>query len=85
MERNSCGRTMATTPWCAGGLGQLRQLLARLLADADPGLAADGDQPFEAVVMAFAGHQNLVKAALAGLERLFNRVNSVENFHERIV
>ncbi len=64
------------------GLGATRQLLARLLPNADAGLAAQGDQPLKARVMPLAGHQHMVKAPLSGLERLFHRVQSVKNFHK---
>ena len=66
-----------------GGLGEQRQLLAGFLADADAGLAAERRPGVPgAVVVAFAGHQNVVKAALAGLERFLDRMQAVENFHE---
>jgi len=32
--------------------------------------------------VALAGHQNLVKAPPAGLQRLLDRVQSVESFHK---
>ncbi len=66
----------------SGRLGQQRKLLARLLAHSDPGLAADGDQPLQAVVLALAGHQHVVETPPSGLERFLHRVNAVENFHE---
>ena len=56
-------------------------MLARLLEDADAGLAALGDEPFEAGVVALAGDEHVVKAALAGLESFFHRMQAVENFH----
>ena len=64
-----------------GSLGELGQLLARLLADADAGIAAEGDEALDAGIFALAGHQNVVKAAAAGLERLLDRMQAVENFH----
>ena len=51
MVRNSWGRTRATTPWWVGGSGELRELLAGFLADADAGLAAVGDEALEAVIV----------------------------------
>jgi hypothetical protein len=65
-----------------GGSGKLRELLAGFLANADSGLAAGGDKAGEAIVVAFAGDENLVKAAAAGLDSFLNRVHAVENFHD---
>jgi len=64
-------------------LGQLRQLLARLLANAQTGLAAESDKAFKALVVPLAGHKNLVKAAASGLDGFFDRMQTVENFHSR--
>jgi hypothetical protein len=64
------------------GLRHMRQLLARLLADADTALPALGDQLLETGIVAFMGHQHVVKAAASGLESLFHRMHPVENFHE---
>jgi hypothetical protein len=66
----------------SGGLRQLRQLLAALLADADAALAAKGHQPLQAGIFALAGHQDVVKAPPSGLDGLFYRVQSVQNFHK---
>jgi len=65
-----------------GGFGHLRQLLAGFLADSDAGLAKGRDEAFETHVFALAGYDHLVEAAAAGLERFFNRVHAVKNFHE---
>jgi hypothetical protein len=62
-------------------LRQLRQLLTALLADADAALAAEGHQPLQANVFAFAGYQNMVKTPPSGLDGLFYRVQSVQYFH----
>ncbi len=67
----------------AGGSGHLGKLVAGFLADAHPGLPALGDQPGKAVVLALAGHDDVVKTATAGPQRLFDRVHAVEDFHER--
>jgi hypothetical protein len=64
------------------GLRAQGELVARLLQDADAKLAAEGDELFEAQVVALAGHNYMVKLALAGLEGFLNRVHSVQNFHE---
>jgi hypothetical protein len=64
---------------CLGGGGQL---VAGLLKDADLSLPALCDEALEPLVMAFAGDQYVVKTPFAGLERFFNRVQAVENFHE---
>ena len=66
----------------AGCSRDLGQLVAGLLADANAGLAALGDQFFEAGVLALAGYDDVIKTPTAGLERLFDRVHAVENFHE---
>jgi hypothetical protein len=63
-------------------LGKLGQLLAGFLTDPDAGLATDGDEPLQALIVSFAGDENMVKAPLAGFEGLLNRVEAVENFHE---
>jgi hypothetical protein len=60
-----------------GGSGELGQLLARLLANGDSGRAAGSDYLFEAGVLTFAGHNNLIKTPPAGLEGLFNRVDAI--------
>jgi hypothetical protein len=64
-----------------GGLSQLRQLVAGFLLNADSGLAAESDKPLQPLVMPLAGHQNVVKAASASPDGLFDRMQSVENFH----
>jgi hypothetical protein len=63
------------------GLGELSQLLARLLADAHAGVAAEGDEALDAGILAFAGHKNVIKTAASGLEGFFDRMQPVENFH----
>ena len=65
-----------------GGFGQLGELVARLLTDADAGLAEGGDQLFEAKIVALAGYKDVVKAAAAGFEGFFDRMHAVEDFHE---
>ncbi len=64
-----------------GSFGGERELLARLLKDADAGLAALGDEAVEAVVVALAGDEDVVEAAAAGLESFLDRMQAVENFH----
>jgi hypothetical protein len=61
--------------------GGNRQLLARLLKNADPGLTAQGDQLFEARVTPLTRHQHVVKSPLPGFQSFFNRVKAVENIH----
>ena len=63
------------------GLGELSQLLARLLANAKTGFAAEGDKVFKALVVAFAGYQNFIEAPPSGLDGLFDRMQPVQNFH----
>jgi hypothetical protein len=65
-----------------GGLGQKRQLLARLLANTNASLAAQIHQPIQAIVLPFARHLNMVKVPLAGLERLLDGMHAVKNFHK---
>ena len=65
-----------------GGFGEEGELLAGVLADADAGLAEGVDELFQAKIVAFAGDQNVIEAAAAGLEGFFDRVHAVENFHE---
>lgn len=66
----------------SGSFGQLSELVAGFLADADAGLTEGGYEVFEALVFAFAGYKHVVEASPAGLERLFHRVHAVQNFHE---
>ncbi len=65
----------------SGSLGQLRQLLARLLANVEAGLAAEGYQPLQAKIVALASHENLIEAPPAGLDCLLDRVQPIQNFH----
>jgi hypothetical protein len=65
----------------SGGLGQLRQLLARFLANVEAGLAAEGYQPLQAEIVAFASHENLIEAPPAGLDCLLDRMQPIQNFH----
>jgi hypothetical protein len=65
-----------------GSFRSERQLIARLLANADASLAALGNEALEALVLTLASNENVVKAAAAGLEGFFNCVQAVENFHE---
>ena len=64
-----------------GGSGEMREMVAGLLADADAGLFAIGDEAREAFVVALGGDNDVIEAAPAGLESLGNRVHAVENFH----
>ena len=64
-----------------GGFGDKGELVAGFLADADAGLAEGGDELVDAEIVAFAGYEDVVKAAAAGLEGFFDRVHAVENFH----
>ena len=64
------------------GLGQLSEVVAGFLADADAGLAKGGYEALQTEIFAFAGYNHLVKATPAGLEGFFDRVYAVQNFHE---
>jgi hypothetical protein len=64
-----------------GRLGELGQLLAGLVANANAGLAAEGDELVEPGILALVGDKDVVEAAAAGLDRFFNRMHAVENFH----
>jgi uncharacterized protein YdeI (YjbR/CyaY-like superfamily) len=61
--------------------GKLGELLAGFLADADAGVAARGDEPEEARVLAFAGDHHLVEAAPSGPHGLLDRMQPVEDIH----
>ena len=63
------------------GAGEVGELFARFLANADAGLLAISDQAREAFVVALGGNDDVIEAASAGLEGLGNRVHAVENFH----
>jgi hypothetical protein len=65
-----------------GGLGEEGQLIARLLPNANAGLAAEIGKPFQALVLALTGYQYMVEAPLSGFERFLHRMQTVENFHE---
>jgi hypothetical protein len=58
----------------SGSLGELRQLLARFLTDADTAVATEGNEPLQLRIFALARHHNVVKTPPAGLERFFDRV-----------
>jgi hypothetical protein len=62
--------------------GDEGELLARLLADADAGIAALRDEALQAIVLALAGDKDVIETAAAGFERFLNRMQPVENFHE---
>jgi hypothetical protein len=62
--------------------GELSELFAGLLANANTGFAASGNEAGEALVVTFASNEDLVKAAAARLERLLDRMHAVENFHD---
>ena len=64
----------------AFGAGEMRELLAGLGADADAALTAQENELVNALG-GLAGDDDLVKASTACLERLLNRMNSVQNFH----
>ena len=64
-----------------GGSGEMRELVAGFLADADTGQFAIGDEAREAFVVALGGDQDVIEAAPAGLESFGNGVHAVENFH----
>ena len=61
--------------------GEVRELIARFLADANARLLAFGDETRKAFVVALGGDNDVIEAAPAGLESLGNRVHAVENFH----
>jgi len=64
-----------------GGAGELGELLAGFLADAEAGLAARADELEEARVVAFAGYDDLVKPAPPGAQGLFDRMEAIEDVH----
>jgi len=65
------------------GSSELGKLIARLLPHTHTGLAAVGDEARQAIVLTFAGNEDVVKAAAAGLERLLHRMHAVKKFHRR--
>jgi hypothetical protein len=64
-----------------GRLGELGQLLAGLVADADTGLAAEGDELVEPGILALVGDEDVIEAAAAGLDRFFDRMHAIKDFH----
>jgi len=66
----------------AWGSGELSELFARLLTNADTGLTAFGDKARETVVLALAGDKDMIKTAATSLECLLHRMEAIENFHE---
>jgi len=64
------------------GLGDLRELVARLGADANAGLATLFDEALQAVIVALAGDEDVIEAAAAGLECFLDRMQAVEDFHD---
>ncbi|MFZ0395507.1 MAG: hypothetical protein WAL73_16745, partial [Terracidiphilus sp.] len=64
-----------------GGSGELGELLARLLEDANAGLAALGGEALEAgVLMRFeslAGEEDVIETAAAGAKSFFDRMDAV--------
>ena len=81
MARNSCARTMATDPLVGSCSRHVRQLISRFLPDPNTGLPAFGDQPRHAFIVAFAGDDDMVESSPARAQRLFHRVNAVQDFH----
>ncbi len=65
----------------SGRFGQFGQVLARLEAQADTGLAAGVDDALQALIMALAGDADVVKLAASGAQSLFHRMQAVKNFH----
>jgi hypothetical protein len=66
-----------------GGLGHEGQLLARLLADADAGLAAQTHETFNPFVFALLRHHHLVNTTPASLDGFLYRMHPIQNFHSR--
>ncbi len=61
--------------------GNVIEGLARLGAYPDLERTTKGDNRLESLVAPLARHQDVIKAATTGPERLFHRVNSIENLH----
>ncbi|SPE19046.1 hypothetical protein SBA5_190023 [Candidatus Sulfotelmatomonas gaucii] len=57
-------------------------MLSGLLPDADSSLAALCDEALQAIVLALACEEDVVKAAAPGLQSFLDRMQAVENFHE---
>jgi len=65
-----------------GRFGGEGELLSGLLPNADSSLAALCDEALQAIVLALAGDEDVVKAAATGFESFLDRMQAVENFHE---
>ena len=69
----------------AGSFGQTGQVIARIKAQADAGFAAEVDDALEAGIMTLvvplAGNANVIELAASGDQRLFYRMQAIENFH----
>jgi len=63
------------------GSGELGELVAGLLANADAGFSAFGEELLDAGVVALAGDEDVVEAAAAGAQGFFDGVEAVEDFH----
>ena len=63
------------------GSGEVCELVAGFLADADTGQFAIGNEAREAFVVALGGNQNVIEAAATGPESFGNGMHAVENFH----
>ncbi len=83
MERNSCGWTMATTPWCASVLASTVNCSRASWRTRTPAWRHTIHQPLQTIVLPLAGYQYVVEAPPSGLERLFHRMQPVQNFHKR--
>ena len=68
-----------------GSSGELCELLAGFLADADAFLAALGENLLDTGVVALAGDEDMVEAAAAGAQGFFDGVEAVEDFHNPLV
>jgi hypothetical protein len=62
-------------------LRQQRQLFPCLLANPNSSLAAQRHQPLQPLILPFASHHHMIETPPPSLDRLFNRVHSIQNFH----
>jgi hypothetical protein len=65
------------------GTCDLSQLIASFLSNPHAGLAALGDESSKPVIGALASHHHLVKTSASGSQRLFDRMDAIEDFHEQ--
>jgi hypothetical protein len=64
------------------GTGELGEVFAGFLADADTGKTAVGNEMGESFVVALGGYEHMVETAATGLESFGNRMHAIQDFHK---